>query len=83
MRSLDRRTFFQLGAALAGTALVVSPWRSALAAVFDGPGPFGPLLSPDENGIQLPEGFRSRVIAKAFEPVPGTGHEWHIFPDGG
>ena len=72
-----------LGGALAGTALVVGPWQQALAAAFEGPGPFGPLLPPDVNGIQLPVGFRSRVIARARETVPGTSHEWHLFPDGG
>ena len=32
--------------------------------------------------MRLPDGFRSRVVARAGEPVRGTGHEWHIFPDG-
>lgn len=44
---------------------------------------FGPLLAPDANGIMLPAGFQSRVIARALEVVPGTSHAWHYFPDGG
>ena len=46
-----------------------------------GPG-YGPLGAPDGNGIRLPEGFRSRVIARGGRPVPGTGHEWHMASDG-
>ncbi len=48
----------------------------------------GPLLPPDGNGVRLPAGFRSRVVAWSGFPVR-TGpnrwlrHRWHIFPDGG
>jgi len=84
---MDRRDFLRLGVATTAGALVGSSlWSDALAACAPaqaGPGPYGPLLGPDANGIMLPDGFSSRVIARAFETVPGTGHEWHIFPDGG
>ncbi|MCC7539150.1 MAG: DUF839 domain-containing protein [Deltaproteobacteria bacterium] len=43
----------------------------------------GPLGDPDENGLRLPAGFRSRVIARSMQVVPGTSHAWHILPDGG
>ena len=43
----------------------------------------GPLQAPDENGLRLPEGFTSRVIARARTPVGNTMHLWHAFPDGG
>lgn len=44
----------------------------------------GPLGEPDENGVRLPEGFRSRVIARSGEPVVrGSRFEWHSAPDGG
>lgn len=46
-------------------------------------GPYGPLLAADANGIMLPEGFRSRVIAHGQEEVARTGYVWPIFPDGG
>lgn len=38
----------------------------------------------DENGLLLPEGFRSRVIAQAAMPVPNTGYLLPLpaFPDG-
>jgi uncharacterized protein len=43
---------------------------------------YGPLGSPDANGIRLPEGFRSRRIARGEEAVPGTGYRWHLASDG-
>jgi uncharacterized protein len=43
---------------------------------------YGPLGPPDENGVRLPQGFRSRVVARGDEVVPGTGYRWHIASDG-
>ncbi len=43
---------------------------------------YGPLGPPDENGVRLPEGFRSRVVARGDEVVPGTGYRWHLASDG-
>ena len=82
---MDRRTTLRLGAAVAASALVESSlWSRAFAApAVTGPGPYGPLLPADGNGIMLPEGFTSRVIAHAQERVPGTDYVWPIFPDGG
>src|SRR5262245_55693374 len=92
MRWMRRRDFLGLRSALATGALVgSSPWL----AVFNGSahageagcdtndGPYGPLLDPDENGIMLPAGFRSRVVGRAGAPVEGTDYVWHRFPDGG
>ncbi len=46
-------------------------------------GPYGPLAAqPDANGLLLPEGFTSRVVARAGEPVGAGGYEWPAFPDG-
>ena len=46
-------------------------------------GKLGPLQPPDENGVRLPEGFSSRVVAQSSqEPVPGCGYRWHPAPDG-
>ena len=75
-----------IGSGLAATgALAFGPgfWRSALAApARPGAGPYGVLRPPDANGLMLPAGFRSREIARAGMPVPGTAYPWHIFPDG-
>ena len=46
-------------------------------------GPYGPLLDePDANGLLLPEGFTSRVIAVSGQVVEGTDYTWPRFPDG-
>ena len=47
-----------------------------------GPARTGRCGSPDARGLRLPDGFRSRVVARARQPVRGTGYEWHLFPDG-
>jgi uncharacterized protein len=86
--TLSRRSFLQSGL-VAGAGLAFGPtfWREALSASADpariGEGPYGPLGPPDANGIRLPEGFRSRVIAQAGQPVGSTGYAWPSFPDGG
>jgi hypothetical protein len=45
---------------------------------------YGPLADePDENGLLLPAGFTSELLAVGGETVPGTSYRWHPFPDGG
>lgn len=82
---LTRRQMIRSGALGAG-ALAFGPafWREAMAATpaAPGAGPYGPLGQPDANGIRLPNGFRSRVVARGLTPVEGTTHTWHIFSDG-
>jgi secreted PhoX family phosphatase len=41
------------------------------------------LQAADANGIRLPAGFTSRVVARAGSVVTGTGYRWHNAPDGG
>lgn len=50
------------------------------AAPFTG---YGPLGEPDANGLRLPAGFTSRVVATAGEVVAATGFVWPANPDGG
>lgn len=38
--------------------------------------------TPDANGLLIPQGFSSRVIAQANQPVADTGFRWHTDPDG-
>ena len=78
-----RRRFLAAGAA--GLAFGPAFWRSSLAAgeVVPGPSPYGPLGAADANGLRLPAGFTSRIVAHAGRPVPGTTYPWHVFPDGG
>jgi secreted PhoX family phosphatase len=80
-----RRDFLKLSAGLAATAMVSdSLWSRALAAPINTDiDPYGPLLPADANGIMLPAGFRSRVVARAGQSVGGTSYSWHVYPDGG
>ncbi len=42
------------------------------------------LQAADDNGVRLPQGFSSRIIAYSSEPVvSGQGYLWHAAPDGG
>jgi hypothetical protein len=48
-----------------------------------GESPYGPLGDqPDENGLLLPEGFTSRIVAVAGELVGDSDYPWPAFPDG-
>lgn len=48
-----------------------------------GSGPYGALGAADANGVQLPAGFASRVIARSGQKVGSTNYTWHNAPDGG
>jgi hypothetical protein len=41
------------------------------------------LQEPDENGIALPSGYTSRIVARSTQLVEGTSYAWHNAPDGG
>ncbi|MEL7208616.1 MAG: alkaline phosphatase PhoX, partial [Actinomycetota bacterium] len=47
-----------------------------------GDSPYGPLGEPDANGLRLPEGFTSTIVARSGEAVGDTTFEWPPFPDG-
>lgn len=81
-----RRRDFLRGSAVAAGAVGFSGalWGSALAAPAQpGPSPFGELRTADANGVRLPAGFTSRVVARSGAVVPGTRYVWHGAPDGG
>ncbi len=52
-------------------------------AAMGGADDFGPLQPADANGLMLPPGFTSRVVATSGTTVAGTSHTWHNAPDGG
>ncbi|WP_406353653.1 PhoX family protein [Streptomyces sp. NBC_01635] len=83
---MERRTFLR-ASAMGGTSAVLGGalWHSAAyaAPAQPGTGPYGALGSADANGIRLPAGFTSRVIARSGQQVPGTSYTWHNAPDGG
>lgn len=81
--SVNRRQFLRTGLAGAvGAATLQSLTSVARAQAADGP--YGSLegMEPDENGVILPPGFSSRIVAVAGESVGDTGYQWHAFPDG-
>jgi hypothetical protein len=44
----------------------------------------GVLQPADSNGVRLPAGFRSRIVAQSGNPVvAGSNYIWHQAPDGG
>jgi secreted PhoX family phosphatase len=83
---VERRSLLR-AAVLGGTsaALGGTLWRGAAhaAPAQPGTGPYGPLGSPDANGIRLPSGFTSRVVARSGQRVGSTSYTWHNAPDGG
>ena len=84
--SLDRRMFLRASAVAGGSAVFSGAlWQRALAAgpAQPGPSPYGPLGAADGNGLQLPDGFTSRIVARSLQRVEGTRHTWHPAPDGG
>ncbi|MBO4162905.1 alkaline phosphatase PhoX [Micromonospora antibiotica] len=82
---MDRRTVLRATVAGGAAAFAGSLWSGAASAApaQPGTGPYGPLGSADGNGIQLPAGFTSRVVARSRQTVPGTSYTWHPAPDGG
>ena len=82
---VDRRSFLRSSALAVGvTTLGPSFWERAYAAqATPGAGPYGGLLAPDANGVMLPAGFASRVLATTGALVTGTAYAWHPAPDGG
>jgi hypothetical protein len=82
---MDRRTLLRAAVVGGGVAFVGSLWGDAVlgAPAQPSPGPYGGLGPVDANGVRLPAGFTSRVIARTGQAVPGTGYRWHDAPDGG
>ncbi len=82
---MDRRTVLRATVADGAAAFSGSLWAGAAVAApaQPGPSPYGPPGAADANGIQLPAGFTSRVIARSRKAVAGTSYAWHDAPDGG
>ena len=83
---MNRRQFLGWTAAgFCGITLGAGFWRSVYAQpAAPGPSPYGPISDvPDGNGLRLPAGFTSRIVAVTGQIVPNTAHIWHPLPDGG
>lgn len=77
-KALTRRGFLRA----AGAAGFAAGFPAARVGASCAAG-FGPLQAADANGLELPVGFTSRVVATAGQTVGATAHEWHALPDGG
>jgi secreted PhoX family phosphatase len=82
-----RREFIGAGVgAVAAVALGTAFWDDLFDSAETGrrsprPG-YGQRRPANEQGLRLPEGFRSRLIARGDERVPGTDYRWHLASDG-
>jgi uncharacterized protein len=82
-----RREFLRLGVGgVAAVGLGAAFWDELFSSAGRDslrPGAtYGPRRPPNEHGLRLPEGFRSRVIARGNEAVAGTSYRWHLASDG-
>ncbi|MFE5395541.1 alkaline phosphatase PhoX [Streptomyces sp. NPDC056568] len=82
---MDRRTLLRTAVVGGSAVLGGTLWRGAAyaAPAQPGSGPYGALGAADGNGVRLPAGFTSRVIARSGQKVAGTSYTWHNAPDGG
>lgn len=80
-----RRQLLRLSALTGGAAVLGLGTLRCTRRSFPGPPSiYGPLAdNPDAQGLRLPPGFSSRIIARTGEAVPGTDYVWHPAPDGG
>jgi secreted PhoX family phosphatase len=75
-----------LKSAVVGTGLLAlqpNAFVRAASAACSPNGPYGALRTADANGIRLPSGFTSRVVARAGSRVGSTTYTWPSAPDGG
>ncbi|MCB0830702.1 MAG: hypothetical protein KDB64_07240, partial [Solirubrobacterales bacterium] len=84
---LTRRDALRAGAGAAGglafaSGLLGNALDAMAAPAVVGAGPYGPLGSPDANGLRLPAGFTSRVIARSTVDIGPRPYNFHILPDG-
>ncbi|WP_194832840.1 alkaline phosphatase PhoX [Nocardia sp. XZ_19_369] len=83
---MDRRNFLRVSViGGGGVALGGAAWLEAFSAgAVSGESPYGPLSkTPDANGVFLPSGFTSRIVARSGQRVAGSNYTWHPAPDGG
>ncbi len=84
---VTRRDALRVGAGAAGGVALAGGLLGraldAMAAPAEiGESPYGPLQAPDENGIRLPAGFKSRVIARSEQNIGPRPYKFHVLPDG-
>ena len=87
MRTVRRRELIGMGiGGVAAVSLGAAFWDELFGEAQSRPlrrgRGYGPLGTPDEHGIRLPDGFSSRIVARGDEPVAATGYRWHLASDG-
>jgi secreted PhoX family phosphatase len=82
-RAFLRKSFAGMGWIMAGSTLSRCASDGDGSVTMSNLANLGPLQDPDENGLRLPLGFTSRVIARSGQAVGSTGYTWHNAPDGG
>ena len=91
--ALSRRHFLR-STLVASGVLAIGPRLISRAFAGDPPLPdpglaaaadwhYGPLRPANADGLRLPPGFTSRIIARADDKVGGSDYTWHRAPDGG
>ena len=85
MHPIRRRSFLLMGtASVMAAGLGEAAWRKALGATaVIGESPYGAPGAPDLNGVAVPAGFGTRLLATTGSVVAGTEYSWHGQPDGG
>ena len=86
-KGLTRRGALKAGAAAAGGVAIAggllgSALEVAASPAVVGPGPYGPMQSADANGMLLPQGFPSRIIARTGQDLGPRPYDFHVAPDG-
>ena len=85
-RPYGRRSILRGGVvgfgALASGPLLAACGDGQTASINSNLPDIGPLVGPDENGLYLPEGFTSEIVAQSGQEVAGTGFTWIGAPDG-
>ncbi len=83
---MDRRNFLRV-TVVGGAAAAFggASWLHAFSAgAKPGASPYGALpKQPDANGLFLPQGFTSRIVARSGQKVGSSTYTWHDAPDGG
>lgn len=84
---LTRRDALRAGAATAGGlafagGLLGPALEVAASPAVVGAGPYGPIQGPDANGMLLPAGFSSRIVARTDQEIGPRPYKFHVLPDG-
>ena len=82
---MRRREFIAGGVGgVAAISLGAVFWNDLLGAAESRPlragAGYGRMRAPDGNGVRLPEGFSSRLVARGGRPI--GDYDWHLASDG-